>query len=237
MRALDKNTQLAEAHHVLVIDDDVRICDLVSRYLQESGFVVLAAHNALEARKMMQHFEFDALVLDVMMPGESGLELTKSLREELDIPILLLTALGEVDDKIEGLEVGADDYLPKPFEPKELVARLNALLRRSGVRHQAQQFFQIGRWRFDPDVGELTDGSDQQSLTDVEVSLLKALAKKPGQAMSREELSNICGFDAGERTIDVQVTRLRRKIEENTKTPRYLQTVRGKGYLLRIGGG
>ena len=220
--------------HVLVVDDDERIRDLVSRYLWDHDFVVMEADGAAQARKMLEKFEFDALVVDVMMPGETGLELTKSLQGVHDVPVLLLTALGEAEDRISGLEAGADDYLAKPFEPRELVLRLNAILRRTAKAQETLRPFKIGRWRFDPELGKLSDAGEVLSLTTVEQNLIRALAGRPAEPISRDELAEICGVDAGERTIDVQVTRLRRKIEEDTKNPRYLQTVRGKGYLLRI---
>ena len=226
--------QFSAQPHILVVDDDERIRELVSRYLWDHDFVVMTAEDAAGARQMLDNFEFDALVLDVMMPGETGLELTQSLRTVHDIPVLLLTALGEAEDRITGLEAGADDYLSKPFEPRELVLRLNAILRRTARTPETLQPFMIGRWRFNPERGELSDDGEVLSLTAVEQNLIRALAGRPGEAVSREELAEMCGIEAGERTIDVQVTRLRRKIEEDTKQPRYLQTVRGKGYLLRI---
>lgn len=227
---------LAERPHVLVVDDDKRIRELVSRYLKDNGFVAVTAQDAAEAREILQDFEFDALVVDVMMPGETGLEFTKAFRKEMNIPVLLLTALGEIEDKVTGLDAGADDYLPKPFEPRELVARLKAILRRTAKKNNhAVSPFRVGRWRFDPEVDEIVgaDGA-RVRLTSVEANLLRALASRPGEPISREELARMCEVEAGERTIDVQVTRLRRKIEEDTKAPRFLQTVRGKGYLLRI---
>lgn len=230
----EKLESLSLKPHVLVVDDDRRIRELLSRYLTEHGFVVLSACGAQDARMMIRNFEFDVLIIDVMMPGETGLDLTRSLRETQEAPILLLTALGESGDRISGLEAGADDYLPKPFEPKELVLRLNAILRRMPPRQVVSKSFKIGRWVFDPEHDALCDGEDHVKLTAVEVALIHALASKAGEVMSREALAECCGIDAGERTIDVQVTRLRRKIEEDTKAPRYLRTVRGKGYLLRI---
>ena len=225
---------LAARPHVLVVDDDERISDLVSRYLHEHGFVVMSAGDAKEARAMLKNFAFDAMVVDVMMPGESGIELTRDLQKSHKIPVLLLTALGEAQDRITGFEAGADDYLPKPFEPRELVLRLNAILRRTVQKSEMLKPFRIGAWRFDPDRNELQDGAEILPLTAAEALLIRALAGRPGEPVSREELAQKCGLDAGERTIDVQVTRLRRKIEKDTKVPRYLQTVRGKGYLLRI---
>jgi len=223
--------------HIMVVDDDARIRSLVSRYLSEHGFVVVEAEDAAAARAQLERFEVDAMVVDVMMPGESGLELTASLRDSHDIPVILLTALGDAEDRISGFEAGADDYLPKPFEPRELVLRLNAVLRRAAPPESGElQEFTLGRWRFDPARGELRDGDSDEllKLTEGEAALLRALAAKPGQVLSRDELAVECEVDGGGRTIDVQVTRLRRKIEADTRAPRYLQTVRGKGYLLRV---
>ena len=231
---LDKQANKA---HILVIDDDKRICELVSRFLRDHNYIVLSAGNSEEALETMQNFEFDALIVDVMMPGRTGLEFTQELRGQGNsIPVLLLTALGEVEDRISGLEVGADDYLSKPFEPKEMVLRLESILRRTRRQVKEHQEYQIGVWYFDPRYDELADTvheGHEVRLTSVEANLLRALAESAGQPVSRDDLAQRCGLDAGERTIDVQVTRLRRKIESNTKMPKYLQTVRGKGYLLR----
>ncbi len=242
----DHGDELACRPHILVVDDDIRICDLVSRYLIENGFIALVANSADQAKDVMERFLFDALIVDVMMPGQNGLDFTRELREcNNNLPVILLTALGEVDDRICGLESGADDYLPKPFEPRELVLRLNAVLRRLPPRKKKQVKYKIGRWLFDPKFDELTaideDGQEQDrgqyqdtvSLTALEANLLRAFCEKGGEVLSRAELSRCCSLDAGERTIDVQVTRLRRKIEEVPKTPKCLITVRGKGYLLR----
>ncbi|MGH1398845.1 MAG: response regulator [Alphaproteobacteria bacterium] len=220
--------------HVLVVDDDARICELVSRYLIEHGFVVMTAGTAGEAERMLAAFEFDVVVMDVMMPGESGVDFTVRMRGAGEgVPVLLLTAMGEIENRIEGLEAGADDYLVKPFEPRELVLRLNAILKR--VRADAAvRGFDIGDWRYEPEDGLLLRGDESVKLTVMDVNLLNALAGAKGEVMSREELAKVCGVDAGERTIDVQVTRLRKKIEVDTKAPRYLQTVRGKGYVLRV---
>jgi two-component system, OmpR family, phosphate regulon response regulator OmpR len=229
----EKIQQFSARPHVLVVDDDRRIRELVSRFLKENGFVVLSAPDATQARRMLENFIFDALVVDVMMPGESGLELTKFVRSSSDIPVLLLTALGESQERIAGLESGADDYLPKPFEPKELVLRLGAILRRTAPPMKSAGPLKIGRWTFDPVLGELSDGRQALRLTSVETNLIRALARRPGQVMSRTDLARACGVESSERTIDVQVTRLRRKIEEDTRAPRYLLTARGKGYMLR----
>ena len=220
--------------HILVVDDDERISSLVCRYLREHGFVALRTENTTEARLLLRDMVFDALIVDVMMPGETGIEFTKSLSEQKETPpILLLTALGEVDNRLDGFEAGADDYLSKPFEPKELVFRLKAILKRTKKAVRVKRF-KIGGWIFDVDKRVLENDHTSQKLTDMEINLLLALAQKGGEVLSREDLARACNLDAGERTIDVQVTRLRKKIEEDTKNPIYLQTVRGKGYLLRI---
>lgn len=232
--AVNANKNLAQQPHVLIVDDDDRIRQLVARFLQDSGFVTAAARDAKYAREVMTRFAFDALVVDIMMPGESGLDFTKSLRAAgNNIPVLLLTALGEAEDRISGLETGADDYLPKPFEPRELVLRLNAILRRRPAKENKTEGFRIGRWAYNPAHRELTGGGAPLRLTDVEGTLLEALASRDGEPVTREELAALCGMaDSGDRTIDVQVTRLRRKIEEDSRQPRYLLTVRGRGYRL-----
>ncbi len=231
---IDTQKNHASKSHILIIDDDERICELVSRFLHEHGFIVLIAHSADEADEIMARFEFDALVVDVMMPGRTGLEFISNLRQAgCGIPALLLTALGEATDRISGFESGADDYLPKPFEPIELVLRLKAILRRTRDITQENGVYIIGKWSFNPKYDELTSGGDITPLTSMEANLLRALADSAGEVVSRDELALRCSIDAGERTIDVQVTRLRRKLEENPKSPRYLQTIRGRGYLLR----
>ncbi len=227
---------LAALPHVLIVDDDERIRQLVSRYLRENGFVVSTAADAAQATEVLERFSFDVLVVDIMMPGESGLAFTARLRQSNDVPVLLLTALGEAQDRIAGLESGADDYLAKPFEPKELVLRLQSILRRRPPPQLPDQVmpFRVGRWHYDPAHKELSDDTEVIRLTTVEDNLLCALASGNGEVVSRDELAEKCGLEAGERTIDVQVTRLRRKLEDDPKMPRCLQTVRGKGYLLRI---
>lgn len=219
--------------HVLVVDDDERIRVLLTRYLEKNGFIVCVASDAQSAREILARFAVDAMVVDIMMPGETGLDLTEDLRKTTDIPILLLTALGEVDDRITGLQSGADDYLAKPFEPQELVLRLQALLRRRPLPQPPARHYRLGQWEYDSLHCELKKNNETVKLTTVENTLLQALTSKAGEAISREELSNICELDGGERTIDVQVTRLRRKLEEDPRQPRVIQTVRGKGYLLR----
>lgn len=220
--------------HVLVVDDDARIRELVSRFLTENGFIAMTADNAAAARSLLKSFEFDAMVVDVMMPGETGLQLTQDLKKKYPTPVLLLTALGEAQDRIAGLETGADDYLPKPFEPRELVLRLQSILRRAPAKRDDAKPFRIGRWVYDPALEELVGEGGSVKLTAAEGSLIRALASRPREVISREELARKCGLDAGERTIDVQVTRLRKKIEDSSKMPRILLTVRGRGYMLRI---
>lgn len=234
MTALDDHFDYAGLPHILVVDDDDRIRELVARYLNDHGFMTITAEDAAQAEKMLQFAEFDALVVDVMMPGKTGLEWTKELRGYNDIPVLLLTALGEIDDKLSGFDAGADDYLSKPFEPKELVARLKAILRRKPAQKSQQSQFKIGDWLYDSGRGLLESSGQEVRLTDVENQLLKVLSQRSGEILSRQALAKLCDLDdAGERTIDVQVTRLRRKIEKDTKKPEYLMTVRGKGYVLR----
>lgn len=221
--------------NVLVIDDDERIRDLVTRYLNEHGYLAHSAESAEHASELLERLNFDIMIVDVMMPGQSGVELTKALREGNNAtPIILLTAMGEVEDRITGLSAGADDYLPKPFDPRELVLRIEAILKR--VPQKAEDAIarvQIGRWSFDVDHPELLDGEERVALTNVEANLLQILSQTPGEVVSRDNLSEQCNLDPNKRTIDVQVTRLRRKLEEDSNRPRFLQTVRGQGYLLR----
>ena len=232
MRAQSNSTK----DHILVVDDDIRISELVSRYLHEKDFIVLTASCAKDARQKLEVFEFDALIVDVMMPGQSGLEFTQSLREEgLMIPVLLLTALSETEDRIAGLETGADDYLSKPFEPRELVLRLKSILKRSQKPLEVESYlYKMGGCIYDMSNEYFEQNGQPSSLTSAEHNLLRVFLEHEGVILSRESLAQKTGLGkGGERTIDVQITRLRRKIEENTKTPRFLKTVRGKGYIMR----
>lgn len=238
---MDKTLSPALAPHVLVVDDDDRLRGLIRRYLVEQGFVVTTANNAADARAKLKNLSYDLMVLDIMMPGETGIELTKSLRQEVlasssslikQLPILLLTARGEVSDRIEGFEVGADDYLAKPFEPRELLLRINAILRRMPKPSSTMPEIQLGAWRYDPQRDELKSENEILRLTDMEAKLMKVLAAEPGVAMTREMLAERTKGAVNDRTIDVQVTRLRRKIELDAKNPRYIITVRGEGYML-----
>lgn len=224
-----------EVPHILVIDDDTRLRSLLQRFLRESDFLVSSAKNADEARARLKQFEFDILVLDIMMPSESGLEFLTKLRMDSDIPVILLTAMGTPDDRITGLEVGADDYLPKPFEPKELILRIKNILKRvpvSQVKNVSSQL-ELGLCLYDMKSKELysKDGHIIH-ITPVEQTLLSILAQKSGQIFSREKLAEMLGAGQSPRSIDVQITRLRKKIEKDSKNPRFLQTVRGKGYML-----
>lgn len=220
-----------DARHILVIDDDDRIRALLKRYLTEHGFRTSVAADASAARKLMAGVDFDLLIIDVMMPGESGFDLTKSVRAVSNVPILLLTARGLPEDRIEGLERGADDYLSKPFEPRELVLRAESLMRRTRSAGLDRKELTFGACSFSLGRGELRRDGALVKLTAGEAALLKALAQKPREAISRQALAEQTST-AMERSIDVQVTRLRRKIEEDPRAPIYLQTVRGVGYVL-----
>lgn len=224
--------------HLLIVDDDERIRTLLQKFLMRRGFLVTAARDAAHARRVLSGLEFDMIILDVMMPGEDGLSLTRALRETMKTPILLLTAKGETDNRIEGLEAGADDYLAKPFEPKELLLRINAILRRMPdveTPDVAPKVLKLGPIRYDMERGEMWEGDALVHLTATEIQLMKIFSAKPGEALSRSNLVEELGRDRGqaqERAVDVQITRLRRKIEADPKQPRYLQTVRGAGYML-----
>jgi two-component system phosphate regulon response regulator OmpR len=224
--------------HLLIVDDDERIRGLLQKFLIRNGFLVSAARDAAHARRILSGLDFDMLVLDVMMPGEDGISLTRDIRKSSETPILLLTAKADTEDRIAGLEAGADDYLAKPFEPKELLLRINAILRRMpepDPAENAPKVLQLGPIRYDIDRGEMWKGEDLVRLTATESQLMRIFATQPGEAVSRSQLVEDLGRDRGqsqERAVDVQITRLRRKIESDPKQPRYLQTVRGAGYML-----
>jgi two-component system phosphate regulon response regulator OmpR len=229
-----------EDAHLLIVDDDERIRTLLQKFLIRNGFWVSAARDAAQARRLLGGLDFDLIVLDVMMPGEDGIALTKSLRETRETPILLLTAKGEASDRIEGLEAGADDYIAKPFEPKELLLRINAVLRRVPKTDEPvarPKVLHLGPVRYDVERGEMWRGDDLVRLTATEAQLMRIFSARPGAPISRAELVEELGRDkTGEapqdRAVDVQITRLRRKIEDDPRQPRYLQTVRGSGYML-----
>ena len=224
--------------HLLIVDDDERIRNLLQKFLIRNGFLVSAARDAAHARRILLGLDFDLIVMDVMMPGEDGVSLTRHLRETRTTPVLLLTAKGETEDRILGLEAGADDYLGKPFEPKELLLRINAILRRAPVVEPAMtlpKVMNLGDVRYDVDRGEMWMGSGRVRLTATESQLMRIFSSNPSKPLSRTRLVEELGRDGGqaqERAVDVQITRLRRKIENNPKQPRYLQTIRGAGYML-----
>jgi len=218
--------------HILVVDDDKRLRDLLRKYLMDNGFRVTVAMEAVDARARLQAMEYDLIVMDRMMPGEDGLALTRSLREGSAVPILMLTALDGAEARIDGLEGGVDDYLTKPFEPRELLLRITTILRRVRPSGTVQKEIRIGDYLFDPKREVLSSGGSAIRLTSSEASLLTVLAENAGTVLSREDLTQLCEIDGSDRMIDVQVTRLRRKIEPDAKIPRYLKTVRGRGYVL-----
>lgn len=222
--------------HILVVDDDKRLRELIGRFLGAEGFRVTMAVNAADARAKLKSLAFDLLVLDIMMPGETGLQLTESLRADSTVPILLLTAMGEAQDRINGFEVGADDYLSKPFEPKELVLRIQSILKRAGAAagpRPQQKILRFGGYLFELERRRLFKGEAPIYLTEAESDLLAQLATRAGEPMSREELARAGAGIGNSRLIDVQMTRLRKKIEADPRFPRYLQTVRGRGYVLQ----
>lgn len=229
--------------HLLVVDDDERIRGLLQKFLMRHGFLVTIARDGAHARRLLAGLDFDMMVMDVMMPGEDGISLTRALRQKSAMPILLLTARGETASRIEGLEAGADDYLVKPFEPKELLLRINAILRRvpqARPEPAGPRVLHMGDVRYDLDRAELWRGNDPVRLTATEAQLMRIFAATPGVPVSRERLAGGIkeepadpeGQKGGDRAIDVQITRLRRKIETDPRQPRYLQTVRGEGYML-----
>ncbi|MEL6607396.1 MAG: response regulator [Pseudomonadota bacterium] len=229
--------------HLLIVDDDERIRQLLQKYLMRNGFLVSAARDAAHARRVLSGLDFDLIVLDVMMPGEDGVSLCRDLRAERETPILLLTAKSETADRIAGLEAGADDYLAKPFEPQELLLRINAILRRvpqEEAKAALPKVLHLGTLRYDVEASELWQGDARVRLTATEVQLMRIFSGRTGEPISRgnlvEELGRAGaggGGQAQERAVDVQITRLRRKLEADPKQPRYLQTVRGAGYMLQ----
>jgi two-component system phosphate regulon response regulator OmpR len=233
-RAIPKRRPVDEARHILVVDDDRRIRELIRSYLMENGFLVSVAGTAAEARERMRGLTFDLLVLDIMMPGESGLALTTSLRSEgRDLPVLMLSALADTDDRIAGLATGSDDYLVKPFEPRELLLRIKNLLRRVRIEVPAKTDVRFGGFQFNVLRGELRRNGDLVRLTSSEKELLRMLCYKTGTPLSRLELSQP-GSEESARSVDVQINRLRQKIESDPANPVYLQTVRGAGYALYV---
>lgn len=224
---------LADVPQILVVDDDKRLRELLFRYLKTQGCLVICAENTAEAEGYLKRFVFDLVIMDVMMPGENGIDFTRRIKPDHPVlPFLMLTAKAETESRIEGLEAGVDDYLPKPFEPKELWLRIQAILRRTAIVKPSKNKM-IGEYEFLADQRLLRSADQDVSLTESETSLLAFLYDKSGQTVDRYELADGLGLDSSERTIDVQITRLRKKIEQDPKNPRYLQTVRGKGYVLK----
>jgi two-component system phosphate regulon response regulator OmpR len=223
-----------DAPHVLVVDDDRRLRDLLSRFLGEHGYRVTSAGDALQARRKIEGFAFDCLILDVMMPGENGFDLARFVRQSSAVPILMLTARTDASDRVRGLEIGADDYLAKPFEPRELLLRLNNIQKRNTVAEVTLEpdVVRFGPFRFRAERGELRRDDELVRITERERDILAILAARAGETVPREELSG--GSDFNERTVDVQINRLRRKIEDDPSNPLHLQTVRGVGYRLLV---
>ena len=223
--------------HLLLVDDDKRILSLLSTYLSKNNFLVSSARNSIEARSLLNYFEFDLLIIDIMMPGENGLNLLESIRKRTNVPAIFLSAKGESKDKISGLEIGADDYLSKPFEPKELLLRLERLLLRNNRKssNETDRYVEIGNKVFDLYRMELSYENRIVKLTNLEISLLKFLVLNPEKTISREMVLKDLNLnqenkDINQRNVDVQITRLRKKIEQDPKNPRHLKTVRGRGY-------
>ena len=218
--------------HILVVDDDDRIRELIKQYLNENSFIVSTAENASDANQKLSHFQFDLIVLDVMMPGQSGFELTKEIKKQSDLPVILLTAKGEVENRIKGLEFGADDYLGKPFEPKELLLRINNIINKS-KRIDLKDINQVGEAKIDLNKMNIKLKEKEFKINSAEKKVLIEMISNPGKTYSREKMGKIASISQ-ERSIDVLITRLRQKIEIDPKNPKYLQTIRGSGYVLWI---
>lgn len=219
-------------YHILVVDDDDRIRELVKEYLKENKFIVSTASNAEEAKIKMGYFKFDLIVLDVMMPGQNGFELTKEIKKNSNLPIILLTAKGEVENRIEGLELGADDYLSKPFEPKELLLRIRNIIKKI-TKIDLNKINKIGEAKVDLNKMSIRLKNKISKINNVEKKVLIEMLANPGKTYSRLQIGEISNI-VQERSIDVMITRLRQKIEINPKNPKYLQTIRGTGYVLWI---
>ena len=218
--------------HILLVDDDDKIRELLKTFLVDNKYLVSTASNATEAKEVLKYIAFDLLVIDIMMPGQNGYELTKEIREKSLIPIIHLTAMGETEDRVHGLEIGADDYLGKPFEPKELLLRINNILNKTSVKKETKQI-QLDNIIVDLKSGVIKGKSNELSLNENELKILRILSKFPGKSFSREELITSLNFNQ-ERTLDVCINRLRKKIEKDPKIPRFLKTKRGSGYELWI---
>tara|TARA_Y100000590_G_scaffold20640_1_gene24042 strand:+ start:226 stop:903 length:678 start_codon:yes stop_codon:yes gene_type:complete len=218
--------------HILVVDDDDRIRDLVKEYLEENDFLITTAKDALTARDKLKILKFDIIVLDIMMPGESGLSLTKNIKKDINTPIILLTAKGEISDRIRGLELGADDYLGKPFEPKELLLRIKNIINKT-KKILLPETLNLGNAIIDLKKSNIKINNKAKKINPQEKKILERMLEFPGKVFSRDDIGKIINISK-ERTIDVMITRLRQKIESNPKNPKYLQTIRGSGYVLWI---
>ena len=217
--------------HILIVDDDDRIRDLLKDFLTENKYIVSTAENAEEAKKKIEYLKFDILILDVMMPGQNGYDLTKEIKNKIKVPIILLTAKGEVENRIKGLELGADDYIAKPFEPKELLLRVKNIIKYNKV--DLKNKYSVGSAEIDLNKMSITLNRKEKKINNTEKKVLVEMLSNPGKTFSRNEIGKISQISQ-ERSIDVMITRLRQKIEMNPKNPKYLQTIRGSGYVLWI---
>ena len=219
-------------NHILIVDDDNRIRDLLKDYLSENNYIISTAENANQAKERLKYFKFDIIILDVMMPGQNGYELTKEIKEQMKIPIILLTAKGEIENRIKGLELGADDYLGKPFEPKELLLRIKNTIDKNKKIYLKSKHY-VGNAEIDLNKMIINLNSKSKKINNTEKKVLIEMLSNPGTTFSREEIGKVSGINQ-ERSIDVMITRLRQKIELDPKNPKYLQTIRGSGYVLWI---
>ena len=219
-------------NHILIVDDDNRIRDLLKDYLTENNYIVSTAEDASQAKERLQYLKFDIIILDVMMPGQNGYELTKEIKKMIKVPVILLTANGEVEDRIKGLEVGADEYIGKPFEPKELLLRIRNIINKNN-KTNLKSIYNVGSAEIDLNKLTITLNNKSKKINNTERKILIEMLANPGLTFSREEIAKISGISQ-ERSIDVMITRLRQKLEINPKNPKYLQTIRGSGYVLWI---
>ena len=219
-------------NHILIVDDDDRIRDLLKDYLSENNYIVSTAENADQAKERLEYLKFDIIILDVMMPGQNGYELTKEVKKQTNVPIILLTAKGEVENRIKGLELGADDYIGKPFEPKELLLRIKNIINKK-IKIDLESKYKVGTAQIDLNKMTVSLNNKLKEINNTEKKILIEMLANPGTTYSREEIGKISGISQ-ERSIDVMITRLRQKIEENPKNPKFLQTIRGSGYVLWI---
>ena len=218
--------------HILIVDDDNRIRDLLKDFLSQNNYIVSTSENAENAKEKLKYFKFDILILDVMMPGQNGYDLAKEIKSKIDIPIILLTAKGEAEDRIRGLEIGVEDYLGKPFEPKELLLRIKNIIK-NNYKIEFNSKFHVGKAEIDLNKMQITFDESIRKINNSEKKILTKMLSNPGKTFSREEIGKISGINQ-ERSIDVLITRLRHKLEANPKNPKYLQTIRGSGYVLWI---